>query len=216
MSVNLQAIGHAVSRQVSSERAQSRDTARSDADFGTVLEEGVARAATYTRRPGSPTTPAIPTPSDGTTPGDGTGTGDPSGDGGDVTSTGQLSTDPHTAGMYVPPDFYHGGSYSPVFDHQDANGNWVATPRFEGQVVYSQWRGSLPPDYDPNARVKHDPLNYDQSSNYWKQDANGNWVKRATGYGGIPLNDDGTPMFTPDPTKYPEYFASSPDDDTTT
>ncbi len=133
--------------------------------------------------------------------------GDPDTTGGtEVTTTGTLSTAERTKGMYVPPDFYHGHSYSPVFDTQDAEGNWVPTPRFEGQKIYSQWRGSLPPDYDPNARVTHDPLMAKQGPSWWKKDENGNWVQREEGYGGIPVNDDGSPRFTPDPVKFPEYF----------
>lgn len=123
-----------------------------------------------------------------------------------VDSQGTLSDDPHTAGMYVPPDFYHGGSYSPVFDTQDENGDWARTPRFEGQKIYSAWRASLPPDFDPNARVLHDPLYSKQRQNWWRQDESGNWVRREDAWGGIPLDDDGKPRFTPDPDKYPEYF----------
>jgi hypothetical protein len=130
-------------------------------------------------------------------------------EGNEVRSVGTLSDDPHTKGMYVPPDFYHGKTYSPVFDRKDENGNWVPTPRFEGQKIISQWRGSLPDDFDPNARVAHDPLNWNQSSNYWRQNESGDWVLRDTAYGGIPLNDDGKPIFTPDASKYPEYYASA-------
>ena len=123
-----------------------------------------------------------------------------------VVTTGTLSEDPATEGMYVPPDFYHGNSYSPVFDRTDENGNTIRTPRFEGQIIYSDWRGSLPDDFDPNARVVRDPLTFDNSPYHWKKDEDGNWVRRETGYGGIPLYDDGTPMFTPDPLLYPEYW----------
>jgi hypothetical protein len=217
MSVNLQAIQHAISvaRTQTTGRTNPRDGER--ADFSALLEQGVATATGMTRRPHAPSSPVIPTPSDGgTQPGGSPGGSNLGTDGNAVASQGTLSEDPHTAGMYVPPDFYHGSSYSPVFDHQDANGNWVHTPRFAGQQVWGNWRGSLPPDYDPNARVKHDPLDTDRGPNYWKQDANGNWVKRETGYGGIPLNDDGTPMFTPDPTKFPEYFVSDPSSDENT
>ena len=122
---------------------------------------------------------------------------------GTIISRGTLSDDPHTAGMYVPPDFYHGSSYSPVFDHQDEDGNWVETPRFEGQKIYSKWRGSLPPDFDPNARVIHDPLLSKQGPNWWKQDENGDWVRRPEGTGGLALKDDGTLIFSLDPAKYP-------------
>jgi hypothetical protein len=219
MSVNLHAIQHPAHapRTPSTERTRASDGARSD--FSAVLDEGVAAATsattTMTRRPAAPDTPVIPAaPGSGRTLPDSTSTGtDPASTGNEVTSQGTLSDDPHTAGMYVPPDFYHGSSYSPVFDHQDENGNWVATPRFEGQKVYSEWRGSLPADYDPNARTQHDPLNKDNGPDWWKQDASGNWVKRDTGYGGIPLNDDGTPRFTPDPSKYPEYFVAAPGGD---
>ena len=87
--------------------------------------------------------------------GSGQGTSDPgvnhATEGNEVRSVGRLSDDPHTKGMYVPPDFYHGKTYSPVFDRQDENGNWVPTPRFEGQKIISQWRGSLPDDFDPKA-----------------------------------------------------------------
>lgn len=123
---------------------------------------------------------------------------------GTVISTGTLSEDPHTAGMYVPPDFYHGNSYSPVFDQQDENGNWVATPRFEGQKIYSKWRGSLPPDFDPNARVIHDPLLDKQGPRWWKQDENGDWVRRPESPEGLALMDDGSTNNTLDPAKYPE------------
>jgi hypothetical protein len=133
------------------------------------------------------TTPSEPAPTDPNAP---------------VTTVGTLSTDPRTAGMYVPPDFYHGGSYSPVFENADG----TPKPRFDGQKIYSNWRASAPADWDPNARVVHDQLNWKQGANWWKQDASGNWVRRPEGYGGIPLNDDGTPIFTPDPTQYPEYY----------
>jgi hypothetical protein len=211
MSVNLQAIRHPTpATHVHADRARARDAGRSD--FSALLEQGVATASSNDRRPGAPGTPRIPTPSEGGAGAvDGSSSGaSPATEGNEVSSRGKLSDDPRTAGMYVPPDFYHGTSYSPVFDHQDESGNWVATPRFEGQVVYGPWRGSLPPDYDPNARVQHDPLNVDQGPNYWRQDEAGNWVKRDTGYGGIPLNDDGQPIFTPDPSKYPEYFVAAP------
>lgn len=123
-----------------------------------------------------------------------------------VRTTGTISEDPRTAGMYMPPDFYHGTSYSPVFDQQDADGNWVPTPRFEGQKIYSPWRGSLPDDFDPNARVVRDPLAFQNGSNFWSRNEDGTWSRRDTGYGGIPLYDDGKPVFTPDPLLYPDYF----------
>ncbi|MBY0274947.1 hypothetical protein K2Z84_06380 [Candidatus Binatia bacterium] len=190
-------------------------------DFAALLDRETADTASVIRRPGTATTPTVPRtdnagrtlPSGSSQTDGGTGTGASDGNlaghGNEVTSTGTLSDNPRTAGMYVPPDFYHGTSYSPVFDQQDANGNWVHTPRFEGQVIYGPWRGSLPPDYDPNARVAHDPLNTGQGPNFWKQDANGNWVKRETGYGGIPLNDDGKPIWSPDPIEYPEYYVGA-------
>jgi hypothetical protein len=220
MSVQLRAIHVAPAAQQSQiERTRARD-GESRKDFAALLDqETVSTASSVNRRPGTATTPTVPTTdasgrslptgSSSTTDGSGTDTAgrNLAADGNEVTSTGSLSTDPHTAGMYVPPDFYHGNSYSPVFDQQDENGNWVPTPRFEGQKIYGPWRGSLPPDYDPNARVAHDPLNTGQGPNFWKQDENGNWVKRETGYGGIPLNDDGKPIWTPDPIKYPEYYA---------
>lgn len=214
MSINLHTIQHPASgSRTHTARTQAGDAGRSE--FSALLEQGVGMATAATRRPGAPGTPVIPSPSDtGRVLPDGSATGsNPAADGNAVATEGKLSEDPHTAGMYVPPDFYHGTSYSPVFDHQDANGKWLATPRFEGQQVWGPWRGSLPPDYDPNARVQHDPLNKNQGPNYWKQDASGNWVKRDTGYGGIPLNDDGQPMFTPDPSEYPEYFVAGPASD---
>lgn len=123
-----------------------------------------------------------------------------------VNTTGSLSEGAKTEGMYVPPDFYHGNSYSPVFDQADEGGNVVRTPRFEGQVVYSDWRGSLPEDFDPNARVLRDPLAFENTPAFWKKNENGSWSKRETGYGGTPLYDSGKPVYTPDPTLYPEYF----------
>lgn len=123
-----------------------------------------------------------------------------------VNTTGTLSEDPRTEGMYVPPDFYHGTSYSPVFDTVDENGNVVRTPRFEGQQIYSDWRGSLPDDFDLNARVLRDPQTFGNSASFWKKGEDGTWVKRETGYDGIPLYDDGKPVFTPDPVRHPEYF----------
>lgn len=128
---------------------------------------------------------------------------------GDITTRGTLSTDPRTAGMYIPPSDFQHGSYSPVFDRQDANGNWVRNPRFEGQEIYSPWRGSLPDSYDPNARVVHDPLLYEQGPNYWNQDASGNWVKRPDGKYGMPEDKYGKPIYTPDPGKYPEYYTNN-------
>lgn len=123
-----------------------------------------------------------------------------------VNTTGSLSEDPRTEGMYVPPDFYHGTSYSPVFDTVDENGNVVRTPRFDGQKIYSDWRGSLPDDFDLNARVLRDPQTFGNSASFWKKGEDGTWVKRETGYGGIPLYDNGKPVFTPDPVLHPEYF----------
>lgn len=123
-----------------------------------------------------------------------------------VNTTGAISEDERTEGMYVPPDFYHGTSYSPVFDRVDENGNMVRTPRFEGQVIYSDWRGSLPEDFDPNARVLRDPLAFENSPAFWKKNEDGTWSRRETGYGGIPLYDNGKPVYTPDPLLYPEYF----------
>lgn len=123
-----------------------------------------------------------------------------------VNTTGALSEEARTEGMYVPPDFYHGNSYSPVFDQTDESGAAVRTPRFEGQVVYSDWRGSLPEDFDPNARVLRDPQAFENSPAYWKKGEDGTWIKRETGYGGIPLYDNGKPVYTPDPILYPEYF----------
>lgn len=123
-----------------------------------------------------------------------------------VNETGSISEDERTKGMYVPPGFYHGTSYSPVFDKMDENGNMVRTPRFEGQVIYSDWRGSLPEDFDPNARVLRDPQAFDNSPAFWKKNEDGSWSRRETGYGGIPLYDNGKPVYTPDPLLYPEYF----------
>ncbi len=123
-----------------------------------------------------------------------------------VSTTGKLSEDARTEGMYVPPDFYHGNSYSPVFDEVDENGNMVRTPRFEGQHIYSEWRAELPEDFDLNARVLRDPLAFENSPSFWKKNDDGSWSKRETGYGGIPLYDNGKPVFTPDPRLFPEYF----------
>jgi hypothetical protein len=123
-----------------------------------------------------------------------------------VNATGSLSEQDRTNGMYIPPDFYHGTSYSPVFDQQDADGNWVRTPRFEGQKIYSDWRGSLPEDFDPNARVVRDPLAFQNNPNFWNKNDDGTWTLRETGYGGIPLYDNGKPVFTPDPLLFPEYW----------
>ncbi len=123
-----------------------------------------------------------------------------------VTTMGTLSDDPRTDGMYVPPDFYHGTSYSPVFDTPDASGNMIPTPRFEGQKIYSDWRGSLPEDFDPNARVVRDPQAFENNPSFWQKNDDGTWTRRETGYGGIPLYENGKPVFTPDPLLYPEYF----------
>lgn len=221
MSVQLRGIHSSPAAQQSSqiERARSRD-GEGRKDFAALLEQETATPASVNRRPGTATTPTVPLtdgsgrslPSGSSTGTDASG-GNLAAEGNEVTSTGTLSDNPRTSGMYVPPDFYHGHSYSPVFDHQDENGNWVATPRFEGQVVYSAWRGSLPPDYDPNARVSHDPLMKEQGARWWKQDESGNWVKREVGYGGIPLNDDGTPKSSPDPILFPEYYVTGSDTD---
>ena len=159
-----------------------------------------AGASSTTPEPSSTSTrtPIAPRPATG-------GTNDvPRDETGAIISRGTLSTDPHTEGMYVPPDFYHGNSYSPVFDRQDENGNWRPTPRFEGQKIYSKWRASLPPDWDPNARVIHDPLLEKQGPRWWKQDENGDWVKRPEGPEGVALLDDGTPVNSLDPAKYPD------------
>ena len=216
MSVQLRGIHSSPAAQQSSqiERARSRD-GEGRKNFAALLEqEATATPSSVNRRPGTPSTPTVAlTDGSGRTLPTGTTTdGDTApnlaAEGNEVTSTGTLSDNPRTSGMYIPPDFYHGTSYSPVFDTQDANGNWVPTPRFEGQKIYSSWRGSLPPDYDPNARVAHDPNMNNQAAHWWKQDASGNWVRRETGFGGIPLTDDGTPMFTPDPIEFPEYFVS--------
>lgn len=123
-----------------------------------------------------------------------------------VNTTGTISEDDRTKGMYVPPDFYHGNSYSPVFDREDENGNMVRTPRFEGQVIYSDWRGSLPEDFDPNARVLRDPKTFGNSPAHWQKNDDGTWTRRETGYGGIPLYSNGKPVYTPDPIQFPEYF----------
>ena len=221
MSVQLRAIQtSAAATRSPVERAQSRDGQRRQ-DFAALLEEqGTASTASVNRRPGTATTPTVPAVDEsgrslptGSSSGTDTSGRNLAVEGNEVTSTGTLSDNPRTAGMYIPPDFYHGPSYSPVFDQQDANGNWVPTPRFEGQVIYGPWRGSLPDDFDPNARVVRDPLMKEQGHFWWKQDENGNWVKRETGYGGIPLKDDGTPMFTPDPIRFPEYFVGSKGDE---
>jgi len=221
MSVNLRAIQLPVAAsRTQPERTPARDGGPRQ-DFSALLSrEAASNAATSaatTRRPGTASTPTVPTISDGgrALPSDLTSDGNLAGEGNEVTSRGTLSTDPRTNGMYIPPDFYHGSSYSPVFDHQDESGNWVPTPRFEGQVVYGPWRGSLPEDYDPNARVEHDPLLKQQGNHWWKQSEDGTWVKRETGYGGIPLYDDGRPMSTPDPARFPEYFFSEPETEET-
>jgi hypothetical protein len=217
MSVNLRAIHiPPAPAHPSPERTRERDPRDPREDFATLLEQGVATPAGTSRRPGTAATPTVPTISDegdrSVAGGEKSG-GNRATEGNQVTSRGTLSTDPRTLGMYIPPDFYHGTSYSPVFDQQDENGNWVPTPRFAGQQIWGPWRGSKPDDWDPNARVEHDPLLKEQGHYWWKKDDSGNWVKRETGYGGIPLNDDGKPMFTPDPVRFPEYFVSSPDDD---
>ena len=217
MSVNLRAI-HVppAAARTAPERTREREATEPRADFASLLEQGTATTAATSRRPGTAATPTVPTTSEGggrTVADDGTSDRNLAAEGNEVTSRGTLSEDPRTSGMYVPPDFYHGTSYSPVFDQQNENGEWVPTPRFEGQQIYSPWRGSKPDDWDPNARVEHDPLLTGQGPLYWKKDDSGNWVKRETGYGGIPLNDDGTPMLTPDPVLFPEYFVSAPDDD---
>ncbi|MBM4244040.1 MAG: hypothetical protein FJ148_09515 [Deltaproteobacteria bacterium] len=241
MSVQLRAIQARPAGTSQVERARSRDR-DGRKDFAALLGQqetaataGAGRNGTSVassaagasdsvvhRRPGTASTPRVPLadasgrslptgPTSETNPG--TPGRNPATAGNEVTSRGTLSDNPRTAGMYIPPDFYHGTSYSPVFDQQDASGHWVPTPRFAGQVVYGPWRGSLPDDFDPNARVVHDPLMKQQGHYWWKQDENGNWVKRETGYGGIPLNDDGKPMFTPDPVRFPEYFVGSDEDE---
>lgn len=219
MSVNLRAIQvPAASARAQVERARERQRGDEPTkDFASFLTQDAASTASRsdTRRPGAPGTPTIPSeaaPVRTAAPSTGSER-NLAADGNEVTSTGRLSTDPRTAGMYIPPDFYHGSSYSPVFDTQNENGEWVPTPRFEGQQIWGHWRGSKPADWDPNARVQHDPLMKDQGYRYWKQDESGNWVRRPTAYGGIPLDDDGVPMFTPDPSKYPEYFVASPPED---
>lgn len=218
MSVNLRAI-HVPQPPARSapERTRERDAAPSREDFASLLDQGVATTANDNRRPGTAATPTVPTTSTGNGSGSATDGGGSSGnlaaEGNEVTSRGTLSTDPRTAGMYIPPDFYHGTSYSPVFDKQNENGEWEPTPRFEGQKIWGPWRGSKPDDWDPNARVEHDPLLKEQGHYWWKKDESGNWVKRETGWGGIPLNDDGMPMFTPDPIRFPEYYAAGPGDD---
>lgn len=214
MSVQLRAIHTAPAAQARSESARA-EASEQRRDFAALLDQQASASAASTRRPGTAMTPTVPSSeqSGRALPAESSTDQNHAAEGNEVTSRGTLSDNPRTKGMYVPPDFYHGTSYSPVFDHQDANGNWVPTPRFEGQIVYGPWRGSLPPDYDPNARVEHDPLMNQQGHFWWKQDESGNWVKRETGYGGIPLMDDGTPMFTPDPIRFPEYFAASPDDE---
>ncbi len=219
MSVHLKAI-HAASASMGAARERDAREARQ------ATSEEFASALREARRPGSPTTPRLDrtgerngrslTGADDAPPAE-RGAAPPSPGkshatvGNEVRSRGSLSEDPHTFGMYVPPDFYHGKSYSPVFDRRDENGNWVPTPRFPGQKIYSPWRGSLPDDWDPNARVEHDPLNWNQSWHYWKRNENGDWVRRETAYGGIPLDDSGKPMFTPDPVRFPEYYAVGPD-----
>lgn len=216
MSVNLRAIHiPAAAPRQGPERARERDGGGLRDAFAALLEQGVASTAADGRRPGTASTPRVPAPSDasGGSGAGGASSGNRAADGNEVTSRGTLSTDPRTAGMYIPPDFYHGTSYSPVFDTQNESGEWVPTPRFEGQKIWGPWRGSKPDDWDPNARVAHDPLLNNQGHYWWKQDESGNWVKRDTGWGGIPLNDDGKPMFTPDPSRFPEYFVSGPDDD---
>lgn len=217
MSVQLRAIHVApASPRATEERQRARD-AEPRGDFASLLDQNKARATGVDgRRPGTPSTPTVPrTDASGRAlPGAASSSErNLAADGNQVTSRGTLSTDPRTAGMYIPPDFYHGTSYSPVFDHQDENGNWVPTPRFEGQKIWGPWRGSKPDDWDPNARVEHDPLLKEQGPKWWKQDENGNWVKRETGYGGIPLLDDGTPVYTPDPARFPEYYVSAPGDE---
>jgi hypothetical protein len=214
MSIQLHGIRVHSSAPREPRQAEQRSSTTSS-QFGSALREAI--------RPGTASTPRLErTDGDGRElPGSGNDAETPTSPGSsrnlavagnEVRSRGTLSEDPRTAGMYVPPDFYHGTSYSPVFDHQDENGNWVPTPRFEGQKIWGPWRGSLPDDFDPNARVEHDPLKNKQGPDYWKQDENGNWVLRETGYGGIPLNDDGTPRFTPDPSEFPEYFVTPPEE----
>lgn len=156
---------------------------------------------TPAREPLMPGMAASPTPASGTMPGPDLSTADTA-----VDTTGSISNDARTNGMYVPSDFYRGNSYSPVFDKADENGNMVRTPRFEGQVVYSDWRGSLPEDFDPNARVLRDPQTFGNTPVFWQKNDDGSWSKRETGYGGIPLYSNGKPVFTPDPKLYPEYF----------
>lgn len=86
---------------------------------------------------------------------------------------------------------------------------WADMPNLNPRRPWSRTPSEGSRTGDPNERIEHFPgsASGEWSPNRYRMDENGNWVPRPTGYGGIPLNDDGKPIYTPDPTRYPEYFA---------
>ena len=90
-----------------------------------------------------------------------------------------------------------------------SNQEWTDMPNLNPRRPWSRTNPDGTRTGDPNERIDHFPgsASGEWNPNRYRMDENGNWVPRPTGYGGIPLNDDGKPIYTPDPTRYPEYFA---------
>lgn len=102
-----------------------------------------------------------------------------------------------------------------VWDY--TNEQWVDMPNLDPRRPWSRTGTDGTRTGDPNERLWHEPgsASGNWSPTYYHWDENGNWVPKPNGKYGMPENDDGTPIFTPDPIKYPEYFArgSTPEED---
>jgi len=131
-----------------------------------------------------------------------------------VNTQGYYSQDPELGqSFWVPLDNYQGG-------WKQGNPGWalVRNPEtgaasfdFDQQfIVDSRNQG---PDNERTFRnvEKRFPANYDQlsgqSSEYFYRDAStGFYVRKPIGQYGMPENQSGTPIFTPDPVRFPNYY----------
>lgn len=95
-----------------------------------------------------------------------------------------------------------------VWDY--TNEEWADMPNLNPRRPWSRTGADGTRTGDPNERLWHEPgsASGNWSPTYYHWDENGNWVPKPDGKYGMPENDDGTPIYTPDPIKYPEYFVS--------
>ena len=97
-----------------------------------------------------------------------------------------------------------------VWDY--TNEQWADMPNLNPLRPWSRTPPGGSRTGDPNERIWHEPgsASGNWNPNYYRRDENNNWVPKPYGKYGMPENANGKPIYTPDPTKYPEYFVPEP------